>query len=63
MRRLFAVLALLAGGLATEAVHPLSCTLATLTRREKIVPNGGRRSPGRGPGGTRSSTGAAARGV
>ncbi|MBN3857135.1 MULTISPECIES: hypothetical protein [unclassified Paraburkholderia] len=34
MRRLFAMLALLAGGLANEAVHPLVCTLTTATRRE-----------------------------
>ena len=71
MRRLLAVCALLAGGLATEAVYPLACSLAVLTRREKIAPNGGRQSPGRGTSGTgsatrsgtRSATGAAARGV
>ncbi|WP_322047639.1 hypothetical protein [Paraburkholderia sp. J67] len=34
MKRLFAMLALLAGGLANEAVHPLVCTLTTATRRE-----------------------------
>ncbi|MFX1677112.1 hypothetical protein PWR63_33600 [Paraburkholderia sp. A2WS-5] len=44
MKRLLAVLALLAGGLATEAVHPLSCSLATLTRREKVTRHG-RRKP------------------
>jgi hypothetical protein len=38
MRRLFAMLALLAGGLANEAVHPLVCTLTTATRREKNEP-------------------------
>jgi len=48
MKRLFAVLALLAGGLANEAAHPLSCSLATLTRRERIAPNGRRTAAGRG---------------
>ncbi|MBB3258332.1 hypothetical protein F4827_003200 [Paraburkholderia bannensis] len=36
MKRLFAMLALLAGGLANEAVHPLVCTLAPATRRENL---------------------------
>ncbi|MDR3098777.1 MAG: hypothetical protein LBV73_17105 [Paraburkholderia sp.] len=71
MKRLFAVLALVAGGLATEAVYPLGCTLAMLTRRERIVPKGGRNSPGRNAKGVgaasgaigASSTGAAPRGV
>lgn len=50
MKRLFAVIALLAGGLSTEAVHPLTCSLATLTRREKIAPHGRRMPAGRGTG-------------
>ncbi|CAB3785999.1 hypothetical protein LMG28688_02176 [Paraburkholderia caffeinitolerans] len=48
MKRIFAVLALLAGGLATEAMHPLSCSLATLTHRGKLVPNGRRKAAPRG---------------
>ncbi|WP_027819136.1 hypothetical protein [Paraburkholderia bannensis] len=39
MKRLFAMLALLAGGLANEAVHPLVCTLTTATRRENLEPD------------------------
>jgi hypothetical protein len=39
MKRLFAMLALLAGGLANEAVHPLVCTLAPATRRETLEPD------------------------
>ncbi|MDE1140037.1 MULTISPECIES: hypothetical protein [Paraburkholderia] len=35
MKRLLALFALLAGGLATEVAHPLSCTLMSSTRREK----------------------------
>lgn len=48
MKRLAAMLALLAGGLATEAMHPLTCSLATFTRSEKIVPHGRRKSVLRG---------------
>ncbi|AKC70876.1 hypothetical protein [Pandoraea oxalativorans] len=33
MRRLLSVLAFLAGGLTTEAVHPLQCDLAPASRR------------------------------
>ncbi|NLP63291.1 hypothetical protein [Paraburkholderia sacchari] len=44
MKRLVAVLALLAGGLANEAVRPLTCSLATSTPRENIVPNGRRKA-------------------
>lgn len=51
MKRLFAVLALLAGGLANEAVHPLSCSLTTLTRREKIALNDRRKAAGRSKSG------------
>ena len=43
MKRLLALLALLAGGLANEVAHPLSCLLTTATRRERIEPNGNRR--------------------
>jgi hypothetical protein len=49
MRRLFAMLALLAGGLANEAVHPLVCTLTAATRRENLDPNHRRRHGARGP--------------
>jgi hypothetical protein len=50
MKRLLAVLALLAGGLANEVAHPLSCLLTTATRRERIEPNGKRRAGrARGP--------------
>ncbi|CAG9192841.1 conserved hypothetical protein [Paraburkholderia tropica] len=35
MKRLLALFALLAGGLATEVAHPLSCTLMSPARREK----------------------------
>ncbi|HKT95055.1 MAG TPA: hypothetical protein VJS30_00790 [Paraburkholderia sp.] len=62
MKRLFAVLALLAGGLATEAVHPLSCPLAMPARREKIAPNGRRKAAGRATRAT-SATTSARRGV
>ncbi|VVE61852.1 hypothetical protein PAN31117_00664 [Pandoraea anapnoica] len=33
MKRLLSVLAFLAGGLTTEAVHPLQCDLAPASRR------------------------------
>jgi hypothetical protein len=49
MKRLFAMLALLAGGLANEAVHPLVCTLTTATRRENLEPNDRRRRLTRRP--------------
>ncbi|POR47444.1 hypothetical protein B0G62_11835 [Paraburkholderia eburnea] len=39
MKRLFAMLALLAGGLANETVHPLVCTLTTAERRERFEPD------------------------
>lgn len=49
MKRLFAMLALLAGGLANETVHPLVCTLTTATRRERFEPDDGRRHGARRP--------------
>ncbi|WP_213308527.1 hypothetical protein [Paraburkholderia sacchari] len=48
MKRLVALLALLAGGLANEAVHPLTCSLATSTPRGNTVPNGRRKAAPRG---------------
>lgn len=40
MKRLFAIVALLAGGLAAEIAHPVQCTLITASRirvkRQKV---------------------------
>ncbi|UVA82323.1 hypothetical protein [Pandoraea commovens] len=47
MRRLLSLLAFLAGGLTTEAVHPLQCDLAPASRR--LMPETERARPRKTP--------------
>ncbi|QHE92628.1 hypothetical protein PI93_015070 [Pandoraea fibrosis] len=46
MKRLLGLLAFLAGGFSTEAVHPLQCDLAPLSRRAVPVTERSRRRTG-----------------